>query len=192
MGDLRHMLTVDDVAAYMDVEVDEVRGWVDEGELHTKRTTDGAVLIEREDFLAFLGRQGIPVDRRKFFGLQKPTILIVDDDEDVLKILVQILEGTEKYAVLSAQNATEASYFLAHKRPDLLIVDLMMPDLDGLSLSKLARDCPETDYLRIIVVSGYLDRFPPEEFERIGVRERLSKPVDVEEFRAAVDRVLNS
>jgi two-component system OmpR family response regulator len=85
--------------------------------------------------------------------IKKPTILIVDDEPDIRKILEILLESNG-YSTLSADGGKTALSQIAKQRPDLLLLDIIMPDMDGYQVARQLREDPVTQNLPIIMISG--------------------------------------
>ena len=117
-------------------------------------------------------------------------ILVV---EDVL-IVRELLEITLKfkgYDVETATNGREAMEKIAARRPDLVVTDILMPDLDGYALAHRLRRAPETRNLPIIFVSATYVSPEDKEFAlSLGAMRFLEKPIDAEEFLLTVAEVL--
>jgi CheY-like chemotaxis protein len=114
-----------------------------------------------------------------------PTILVVDDDGVLLRAMRGLLERCG-YDVMESGDVTAALAAVRLKRPDMLIMDLVLPGMDGREGARLIREaCPD---LPVLFVSGYTS----EEWFRMGNEGEafLRKPFSVEELLGAVERVL--
>jgi PAS domain S-box-containing protein len=105
--------------------------------------------LDREHFLDRL-RAGCP---DLFAGARPPTALVVDDDPDILVLMRDLLEE-EGFQVREADNARAALAALAEERPDVMVLDLMMPGMDGFALIDEVRQQPPFADLPILVVTG--------------------------------------
>jgi CheY-like chemotaxis protein len=114
-------------------------------------------------------------------------ILLVDDDPQVVKFLTKALE-TNGYAVTATTSGKEALTLLRQERPDLLILDLNMPDLDGFDLLKIER--AEFPYLRVLAISGYLKGALLDAAKFVGATATLEKPVTADALIAKVREML--
>jgi len=117
----------------------------------------------------------------------RPDILVVDDEPQVRHVVASYLEG-EGFAVRTAADGTEALAELARKRPDLIVLDLMLPGVDGLTVLRRLRD--SGDSVPVIVLSA-----KGEESERVvglelGADDYVSKPASPREVLARVRAVL--
>jgi len=115
------------------------------------------------------------------------TILIVDDDENIRNLLRQELER-EGYLVDEAKNGVEA-LSQVKKKPDLVILDILMPDLNGFDVAAVLRNDPVTMGLPIVIVSILEDH---KRGRHLGIDRYLTKPVEVSEILDAIKTLLSS
>lgn len=117
-------------------------------------------------------------------------ILIVEDDAD-LRMLIGRALSLEGYKVHEAENGVEAIRSLdGMDCPGLVLVDLMMPGMDGASFVKNLKNHPQCQLTKIVVVSGWDDL--PAKAAAIGVDGFLRKPVDLETLYGEVERLLKT
>ena len=115
-------------------------------------------------------------------------VLIVDDSSFTRNIHQQIVAG-EGYEAVEAASGKEAVEVFTRERPDLVLVDLLMPDMDGMDA---ARKILEIDSAaRIVICSTDKQKARQEEAREVGVLEFLTKPLDPESLAASLDRILN-
>jgi signal transduction histidine kinase/CheY-like chemotaxis protein len=119
-------------------------------------------------------------------------ILIVDDDRTIREMLIEALTaGQQKsYLIEEASNGIEASIKLGTYRPDLLILDLFMPEMDGLEVCRIIRNEPELSDMKVIISTGYPDHGKLEEMARLGFTNVIFKPFNLPEFVRKVERIL--
>lgn len=117
-------------------------------------------------------------------------ILVVDDEPDIRSLLQEILED-EGYLVSLAEHADAADAAVAKRRPDLVLLDIWMPDRDGVSLLK---DWKAGDYadLPVIMISGHGTVETAVEAIRIGAYDFIEKPLSIAKLLITVDRALES
>lgn len=104
-------------------------------------------------------------------------ILVVDDELDFIELLRYRLLAPE-YIVLFATNGTDALNQVWHHSPDVILMDLMLPELDGLTLCEILRRQPATRQIPIFMVSALANDVTRYSAEVAGARGFLSKPVD--------------
>jgi two-component system chemotaxis response regulator CheY len=117
-----------------------------------------------------------------------PQILVVEDDDAIRELVSDVLRD-DGYDVREATNGAEALEQIRGERPDLIVLDLMMPVMDGWTFVEECRDSSYCDGVPIVVTSASHDL--PRTAERLrsfGVRTCLAKPFDVEGLLALVER----
>ncbi|MCX4242850.1 response regulator [Paraliomyxa miuraensis] len=117
-----------------------------------------------------------------------PSILVVDDDQDIRHVMAVAL-GVLGYAVEVAANGLVASRLLLDGyRPALVLLDLMMPGMDGESLLAIMRQNPDTADIPVVIMSG--NRVTPEKAAELHVEGYLLKPFDFDELARILARAL--
>lgn len=119
---------------------------------------------------------------------EQPCVLIVDDEPDLRQLLTDVLES-EGCQVVRAANGAEALEKITQQRPDLIVLDLMMPVLDGWSFMNSYVAVAGTQ-IPIISLSAVLSDAAMERLERLGVRCCLAKPFDLTELLTCASRLL--
>ena len=120
---------------------------------------------------------------------KEATILIVDDEYQNRKLLVTLLQP-EGYLTLTAANGEEALAAVAEHSPDLILLDIMMPGMDGYAVAKLLKGKPSTASIPIIMVTANIDRTARLAGLDAGAEEFLTKPVDRAELWLRVRNLL--
>src|SRR6516162_11713201 len=108
----------------------------------------------------------------------KPRVLIVDDEPDVLE-LVDFKLSSQGYEVVKACSGLEALHKARSESPNVIVLDLMLPDLDGFSVCEILRAQPSTSTVPIIVVSALDGEYVRSRGIRAGVACSFKKPVDM-------------
>lgn len=119
----------------------------------------------------------------------KHSILLVDDDPNLREMLRQMLE-LGGFNVVEAEDGLDALDKLEEIMPDILVLDVMMPNLDGVSLCKQLRNDAEFVTLPIIMLSGKTQQWAVEEGLAAGANRYLRKPITVEELIQSVRELL--
>ena len=117
-------------------------------------------------------------------------ILVVDDDDAIRQILIEALTMDRQYLVEEASNGIEASIKLGTYRPDLLILDIFMPEMDGLEVCRNICSEPELSNLKIIITTGHPDHPKLDEVVKLGFTNILSKPFDLLNLVKDVETIL--
>lgn len=118
-----------------------------------------------------------------------PLILIVEDDDCIRDLIADVL-GDRGYRVMRAGNGAEALKALDRARPDVMVLDLLMPVMHGWAFMESYAELTGGDPIPIVVVS--VNPALPRSFTRLGVKEVVSKPFDVDALASAVETALTS
>ncbi len=118
-----------------------------------------------------------------------PTILLADDDPVIIKYLSTLL-ARHDYQYLTARNGAEAIERAKSNRPDLILLDVMMPEMDGLEVCKKLRSDSSTQHIPIIVITGSMDRELKVKGLSAGANDFLTKPLDRSELMVRVKNLL--
>ncbi len=119
-----------------------------------------------------------------------PKILVVDDDNAIRQMLMEALTMDRKYLVEEASNGIEASIKLGTYRPDLLILDIFMPEMDGVEVCRSIRSEPELADMKVIITTGYPGHPKLDEVLELGFHNIFAKPFDLIKFVQDVEKVL--
>lgn len=122
---------------------------------------------------------------------QAAKILLVDDDSLVRQVLVEALSIPRCYLLEEATNGIEASIRLGTYRPDLLILDVFMPEMDGLEVCRSIRAEPELAGMKVIITTGYPGHPKLGELAELGFTHVLAKPFNIPELMHTVETLLN-
>ncbi|MCM8826762.1 MAG: response regulator [Candidatus Omnitrophica bacterium] len=115
-------------------------------------------------------------------------ILVVDDDKLLLQTIKNLLEK-EKYSVTAVDNSNKALELIKQNFYPLIILDVRMPDMDGMELLKRIRDIQENSHTStIIVITGYADENVPIKAIKYGASDYIMKPFDITEFLYSVNK----
>jgi len=115
-------------------------------------------------------------------AIDRPLVLVVDDDPDILEAICDILAG-EGYRVARARHGLEALGAIDLERPSLVLLDLMMPVMDGLAFSQALRQRERDRGVPIVVISADGNR---QKAAAVGARGFLAKPFDIDALLAEV------
>jgi len=120
-----------------------------------------------------------------------PHVLIVDDNELNIDLAQYVLEA-DGFSVERALNVDEAWARLQARRPDIALVDIQLPDTDGLSLVRAIKATPGLAGLPVVAFTAYAMQGDEERFRAAGCDGYLSKPIDVHSFAASVRSYLGT
>jgi excisionase family DNA binding protein len=165
-------MTLGAAAKYLGVAQSTIRKWSDVGRVPTFYTPGGHRRYRRRDLDAFLERSGPAVSTG-------PLVLIVDDDERLRQYVRANLE-LEGYSVREAASAEAGLQALEEQAPDLILLDVMMPKVDGWEMLRRVRERHGVDSIPVIMFSGKVDS--PEQAEAEGAQGFIGKPFDPQQL----------
>jgi CheY-like chemotaxis protein len=150
------------------------------------------------DVQDYMEKPVAPVEllRRVANILEQPSILVADDDPDILEGIVTVLKS-QPYRLRAARDGRECLDLIYRKRPDLLILDLLMPKMDGFAVIRELRREPAFADLPIMVLTAVLEdashrRYELETGRQMRVNTYIEKPVAPAELLARVDQLLKA
>jgi signal transduction histidine kinase len=117
-------------------------------------------------------------------------VLVVDDDQMVRRLLIEALGMTRKYLIEEASNGIEASIKLGTYRPDLVILDIFMPQMDGLEVCRNIKAAPELADMKVVITTGYPSHPKLSEVAALGYTDVFSKPFDLKSLTGFIDEQL--
>lgn len=133
--------------------------------------------IPREHLFAFMKENGIPTDALES-GKRK--ILIVDDDPELVELLVESFSRDGRFEIRSANNGFEAGMLVREFRPDLVVLDVMLPDINGKEVCQRVRSDPNLDAVKIICISGMVEQDKINDLRTAGADDFMGKPFAVD------------
>jgi excisionase family DNA binding protein len=190
-NDLAHLewFTTGQIAKHCHVTPETVANWIKKGRLKAGTTPGGHYRVFREELVRFCRSHGFEVLPEWENKLKPPTILIIDDDADLIDALMPHLEGGER-RVVGASDVAQAGLMLMKHRPDVVILDLHLPGTDGIRIASMLRKETELTGTRIIVLSGFIDELVREAMKDLRVDHFVEKPPNFDQLRKMVDELL--
>ena len=183
--------TVSQASKYCKVATKTIINWVEAGHINAYKTVGGHRRIKKEDLDRFLDEHQMQAFDQSSEDARKK-ILVVDDDKIIVETIVQSLEeDAYGYELVSASDGFEAGIQVSHFKPDLIILDIMMPDINGYEVCKKVKSNPETKNTKIIVLSAYLDDENYRQMKEYGADACFSKPLPLPELKEQVARLLD-
>lgn len=139
--------------------------------------------IPREALIKFMKEHNIPLDR---LDMGRKRVLVVDDDPEIVDMLVELLERDGRFEVATATTGFDAGIRTKEFNPDVIVLDYMLPDINGNRVCRTVRADKSLQNVKIIIVSGVVN---PEEKDRLlecGADDFFQKPFKIKEL---VDRI---
>ena len=135
--------------------------------------------IPRDILFRFMKDNGIPTDALES-GKRKA--LVVDDDEELVGLITDVLHQDGRFEVRVANNGFDAGMVVKEYHPDIIVLDVMLPDINGREVCQRVRDDSTLDDVKIICISGMVEEDKVDELKAAGADEFLGKPFDIEDL----------
>jgi two-component system, OmpR family, response regulator len=135
--------------------------------------------IPRQSLVKFMRDNSIPLDTLES-GKRK--VLVVDDDPEIVELIVDILGRDGRFDVKTASSGYEAGIATQRFRPDLILLDYMLPDVNGNVVCQTIRKNPEFENIKIIIVSGVVKQEEIDQLLKSGAEGFVKKPFNVTEL----------
>jgi len=171
------------------VDPGSVANWVDQGLLKAHRTPGGHRRVSASDLVVFLREHKMPIP--EVLEPAPTRVLVVDDEPAIAELVSEAIRAAyPDFDIQVANDGFKAGTILSTMTPDLVVLDLMMPGLDGFEVCQLIKTQDTTKHAEVIAMTG----FPSEEnVDRIvscGARACLAKPLQIAELVAEVDAAI--
>jgi excisionase family DNA binding protein len=144
--------------------------------------------IPREQLFAFMRDNQIPTDALES-GKRK--VLLVDDDEELVELISDALDRDGRFEVRTVNNGFDAGMMVKEYRPDLIVLDVMLPDINGKEVCQRVRRDDAMNDVRIICISGMVEEDKVGELKAAGANDFMHKPFEVEQLVGRVCQLLD-
>lgn len=139
--------------------------------------------IPRDQLFVFMRDNGIPTDALES-GKRK--ILIVDDDLELVELMSAVLDRDGRFEIRTVNNGFDAGMMVKDYHPDLIVLDVMLPDINGKEVCQRVRSDKRMDDIRIICISGMVEEDKIGELRGAGADDFMHKPFEVDRL---LDRI---
>jgi excisionase family DNA binding protein len=136
--------------------------------------------IPRESLIKFMKENNIPLSNLSVAGKRK--VLIVDDDMEIVELLVDVLTRDGRFEVRTATSGYDAGLTTQQFRPDVILLDYMLPDVNGNIVCRTIKKNPDFANTQIIIISGVVNPGEIDELLKSGAAEFVKKPFNISEL----------
>jgi excisionase family DNA binding protein len=143
--------------------------------------------IPRQNLVKFMKENNIPLDNLES-GKRK--ILVVDDDAEIVELIVDVLVRDGRFEIKTASSGYEAGISTEQFRPDLILLDYMLPDVNGNIVCQTIRENPEFGSIKIIIVSGVVKQDEIDQLLKSGAEDFIKKPFNITELTDKIATIL--
>jgi excisionase family DNA binding protein len=183
LGD-KQVFTTGEVAEICQISQQTVIRCFDNGRLKGFRVPGSRFRrVPRESLLQFMKDNGIPLARLQ---RGKRRVLVVDDDPDIVEMLTDLLHADGRFEVKTASTGYDAGLLTRQFNPDLMILDYLLPDINGNVVLAAVRKDPELAHMKIILVSGVVNQAEVDALLAAGANEFIKKPFDIDHLIARI------
>lgn len=137
--------------------------------------------IERTKSMGYQERQSAIEGRRPRASAGQPTVLIVEDNELNMKLFRDLIEASG-YTTIQTRNGMEALDLARKHRPDLILMDIQLPEVSGLEVTKWLKEDDELHVIPVIAVTAFAMKGDEERIRQGGCEAYVSKPISVPKF----------
>lgn len=171
-------LSTFDVAEMLEVDPGSVANWIDGGKLKAHRTPGGHRRVAVEDLIEFLQAHKMPIPEQL---RQDPVcVVVVDAEPDMAKMIGGAIRSDfPAFEVIEAQDGFRAGSIIATMRPEVVVLDLRMPGLDGFDVCKLIKSEEATKHAVVIAMTGFPSADSEQRIKACGAKVCMEKPLDL-------------
>ncbi|MGD2111563.1 MAG: response regulator [Phycisphaerae bacterium] len=185
----KQVFTTGEVARICKVSQQTVIRCFDAGKLRGFRVPGSRFRrIPRDALIAFMKENQIPLDQ---LDSGKKRVLVVDDDEAIVEMFTDLLERDGRFELKTAATGYEAGIITERFRPDIILLDFKLPDVNGNTVCRTIRANPNYEHIRIIAISGVADPDEVNELRMAGADDFIRKPFDINAVIARMSELLN-
>lgn len=184
----KQIFTTGEAAAICKVSQQTIIRCFDSGRLKGYRVPGSKFRrIPRDELVRFMRENDIPTD---LLERGRKRILVVDDDEQIVELFVDVLGRDSRFEVRTVGTGYEAGAMTESFRPDLMILDYMLPDINGNVVLKTVRANAALTGTRVIIVSGVVKRDEIDGLLKAGADDFIKKPFKIEELLKKIEQIL--
>ena len=133
--------------------------------------------IPHNCLVKFIKDNDIPLD-----GLtgDKTRVLVVDDDPQIVELFVDVLKDNGRFEVATAATGYDAGVMTEQFKPDIVVLDYMLPDINGNVVCRTIRDNPNLSHIKVLLISGVVNPSEVDELMKAGADEFIKKPFNIQ------------
>jgi len=184
---LKMLFSTGEIARLLGMSPATIFRAIESGRLKASTTPGGHHRVLRKDLEVFLSENSIPLSALES---KKKRVLIVEDNPVELRLYQRALRGIEGVEVWGVESGYKAGYITKSFKPDLILLDIFLKDVDGCEVARLIRSDPELRFTKIVAISVAANPADLRRIKRSGVNGFIQKPVSPDELREKVEKLL--
>jgi excisionase family DNA binding protein len=145
--------------------------------------------IPHAALMKFMKANNIPLD-----GLDsdKIHVLVVDDDPQIVELFVDVLQADGRFEVATAQSGYDAGVLTEQLRPDIVVLDYLLPDVNGNVVCRTIRSNPELSHIKILIISGMANPAEVKALMDAGADDYIKKPFNIEQVTRRIAELVRA
>jgi excisionase family DNA binding protein len=187
MDKMKDLFTTGEAAEVCKISQQTIIRCFDSGRLNGFRVPGSRFRrIPRQSLVKFMKDNNIPLDT---IDSGKRKILVVDDDAEIVELIVDVLSRDGRFDTKTASSGYEAGIATQRYRPELILLDYMLPDVNGNIVCQTIKKNPEFENIKIIIVSGVVKQDEIDRLLKSGAQDFIKKPFDIAEL---IDKIASA
>lgn len=183
---MKNSLSTYTVSKLLGVAVASVSKWIDDGQLEAGRTPGGHRRVGKRELLAFLRRQKLPIPPELIDS--PPRVLVVDDDDFVREWISEEIKARHPdFEILQASDGFAAGELLTASKPEVIVLDLRMPGMDGFEICARIKSRESTKDITVIAITAYPSKDSEQRILEAGAKAYFTKPLDIDALLAELE-----
>ena len=188
MDKMKNLFTTGEAAEICNISQQTIIRCFDSGKLDGFRIPGSRFRrIPRDNLIKFMKENGMPMDNLEMKAAGRIKILIVDDDEEIVELMVDVLTRDGRFEISTASSGYDAGLLTEQFRPDVMILDYMLPDVNGNIVCQTIKRNPDFENIKIIIVSGVVNQDEIQDLIDSGATEFIRKPFNIADL---VEKIL--
>ncbi|MCE5326984.1 MAG: response regulator [Planctomycetaceae bacterium] len=139
--------------------------------------------IPRQALVDFMKANNIPLDSLESDIIR---VLVVDDEEAILDLFREVLGKDGRFEIKTASTGYDAGVQTQQFRPDVVVLDYMLPDINGNVVCRTIHENPDLEHIRILIISGVVNPAELEKLKEAGADDFIKKPFDIDQVKQRI------
>jgi two-component system, OmpR family, response regulator len=183
----KEIYSTHDIADILSMDVSTVTDWIDQKKLTAYKTPGGHRRVHRKDLLSFLKAYNMPVSEAAL--RDEKVVLLVEDDADFRQALRKIVESLPGTRVYEVEDGFAAGRRVEELKPDVVLLDLFLPGLNGFKVCENIRQDPRLSDVRIVAMSGQDTEENIKRIRDAGADIFVAKPMGLPRLRQILESI---
>jgi excisionase family DNA binding protein len=189
MKEAKKYISVNEIAQYLEVSKQTVNKWIQDKKIKSYPIPSGRKKVLRNDFLSYLKAHNLPIDSDMFPDTRKKMV-IIDDDDKIINLFQRYFQKVSSgWHIEYARDGMTGLLKIGVFRPDVVILDIEMPGMDGISVCKKMQEDANLAHIKIIIISGFTTVYE-DELQDLGIATVLEKPFTFSDLNEKLYQVL--